>query len=187
MSVFIATAFLVVGTIFTWLLFGLAVNSPQWSKTSDLGTAGGLCSRVVASNECGDASFGLWSYQIQAKTSIVSNGTEFVDVILFYDEAVNTGGVTADGNTRFDSYGVEIKRQVASGCVLIGILVSILADLFNEKLMFSATMMGLATIAGMIAMSSWVNFQEELSKDTASKVEFSDGGWLEVFGKALRA
>jgi hypothetical protein len=141
-----------------------------------------LCSRAVPSNSCGESSFGLWSYQVQARSDTISNGTEFVDVRLTYDESINTGGVTADGNTRFDSYGVEIKRQVASGCVLIAILVSILADLFNEKLMFAATMMILATISGMIAMSSWVNFQEELSKDTASKMEFSDGGWLEVFG-----
>mmetsp|Transcript_20362 Transcript_20362/g.52860 ORF Transcript_20362/g.52860 Transcript_20362/m.52860 type:complete len:430 (-) Transcript_20362:137-1426(-) len=170
-----------VGTIVTWLLFGLAVNSPQWSTTSDLGTVGGLCDRSISTAECGDASFGLWRYSIQGNAQIVNNGTQFVDVSLAWDESVTTAGVTADGNERFDSYGTKVKREVASAGVLIGILVAILADWFNEKLMFASTMMWIAAVSGMIAMSAWVNFQEELSKDTASKVEFSDGGWLLVF------
>jgi hypothetical protein len=42
----------------------LSINNPQWSTTSDLGTAGNLCNDSTLS--CGDASFGLWKYQIQA-------------------------------------------------------------------------------------------------------------------------
>lgn len=169
------------GTIFCWLLFGLSVNSSEWSTTANLGDAGGLCLRSDPSVKCGDASFGLWKYQIQSYSPVVSNGTEFVDVVLKYTESVKTGSVVADGNDRFDKYGVKLKREVAAGGVLVGILVAILADLFNEKLMFAATMMFIAALAGMIGMSAWVNFQDELSKDAGEKLEFADGGWLEVF------
>ena len=73
----------------------LSINNPQWSTTNDLGPAGNLCDDPTFS--CGDASFGLWKYQIQAYAPIVSNGTQLVDIKLLYTDKINTNGEDSDG------------------------------------------------------------------------------------------
>jgi hypothetical protein len=67
-------------------------------------------------------------------------------------------------------------------CVLICICLAVLADLFNEKLVFASASMWLVALSGMIGMSTWVHFQSQLSDDTASKMKYDMGGWMLVVG-----
>ena len=79
-----------------------AIVQTEWSRTTNLGRAGGLCNDAVPASACsGQATFGLSSFCVEAKLPLLGNATEFVCVDYDTRVLVLDSAVANDGLTRF--------------------------------------------------------------------------------------
>eukprot|EP00040_Diaphanoeca_grandis_P026905 m.151760 g.151760 ORF g.151760 m.151760 type:complete len:463 (-) comp30778_c0_seq2:2-1390(-) len=172
-------------TVFTWMLFLLAVLTPNWSTTSDLGQAGNLCNPLL--NETAPctnnkATFGLGELCVETKVPLYGNVKE--TVCLLYTDSANVIGLnnTQTGYERFADFDLQIRSEATLYCGIIAVATAIFADIFSEKLLPSAILMLLSTLAGMAAMVAWLLFEKDIDKGTSSAVTTDTGLYLVIGG-----
>jgi hypothetical protein len=191
-------SFASITTVVFYLLVVIAVSTPVWTETDQLGTAGGYCSGNCEGNK---ASFGIWTYCVSEKISTFDD--ELHDVCLEWTSMVNTsqtfsgtnsgsgssvggGNVEADANERFAYADAKENREFTGFAMLAGVILSVIADIYSEKFAVGTILMFCAGLAAMVSMAAWVEFMRNLKNhpDTAD-VDVAPGTYIAIIAWAV--
>eukprot|EP00039_Didymoeca_costata_P025801 m.14293 g.14293 ORF g.14293 m.14293 type:complete len:504 (-) comp5058_c0_seq1:1462-2973(-) len=170
---------------------------PDWSETDRLGikaddteAADAVKSGEKFGSLAASARFGLDQFCIE--TRVPNWGNNLYDACFYYDDDITTceynstsmemdDCLVMKGCDRVD--GVCKARDVVKISLAVGILILVIGGTFSEKTAFLGATQLLGALAGMVAMSFWVNWQNGDGESVAEeKVSLGVGGWVIIGG-----
>ena len=160
-------------SIATWALVLLAVLSPSWSTTRDLGSAGGFCASDTGGT-CTqrEATFGLFRYCVDEEVHVIGTDGQSVEahtekICVMWDDAITISNDTAGAKDGIERFGAAGARLTTASLLTGAMLMAIAADIISEKLLLCCILLLLEAVCAAACNVLWHQFQQHIGTDTS--------------------